>query len=44
MQELNKNEKILYKTEYFFNSEKIELNEYLFDSFDKKLCFGNKTR
>ncbi|MEK6916427.1 MAG: DNA double-strand break repair nuclease NurA [Nanoarchaeota archaeon] len=38
----DKNNKLVYKTEYFFTVGKFEFKEYEFDSFDKKITFGNR--
>ena len=38
----NKNNNIIYTTEYFFTRNKLNLKKYSFDSLDSKLCIGNK--
>ncbi len=39
---ISKENKIFFKTEYFFTKNKIDLQEYEFDSFDRSLIFGNR--
>mgnify|MGYP003970855459 CR=1 FL=1 len=38
----NQDNKIMYKVNYEFTKNKLELNEYIFDSMDKDLMFQNK--
>lgn len=38
---VNMEDKIFFKTEYFYLGKKLALKEYLFDSFDKNLTSGN---
>ena len=39
---INKNDKLYFKTEYFFTKNKFSIESYEFDSFDSSLTSGNK--